>query len=262
MKGILHFVRRRRLERLKVFNGKINYLEAILLLLVFVVQLSESKICKISDWTCDHCDNEKVDSLSNQLLQCLSAASYSKHPRQLTVPKMNVLKDEFLAALPLGKAPVNLDAALGPLFNQFSLEGRNAWSIVSASIASGDPAENLLRRTAEVAAEHFRSPEREALAKMLIRQNDTEHLFHCHIKNCGQQCDFAIVHCENEHCVVTVSRKWLRKHDNMCPEKIVECERSCGDMLPRRSMSTHLKESCPLRPVDCPFACIGCCSGM
>ena len=62
----------------------------------------------------------------------------------------------------------------------------------------------------------------------------------------------------NNGCSVVYSRKYTVDHDAVCPHKIVQCSRECGDTFPRRQMEVHMNESCPLRPVKCPLADIGC----
>merc|ERR1711991_50405 len=54
------------------------------------------------------------------------------------------------------------------------------------------------------------------------------------------------------------SRKYTMDHDAICPYKIVQCQRECGDTFPRRLQEKHMNEVCPLRPVPCPMADIGC----
>ena len=59
-------------------------------------------------------------------------------------------------------------------------------------------------------------------------------------------------------CSSVHSRKYHLDHDAICPHKIISCERNCGDTFPRRMTEAHMNTSCPLRPVSCPFADLGC----
>ena len=64
--------------------------------------------------------------------------------------------------------------------------------------------------------------------------------------------------CLSSGCSVVYSRKYTMDHDAICPYKIVQCQRECGDTFPRRLQEKHMNEACPLRPVLCPMADIGC----
>lgn len=78
------------------------------------------------------------------------------------------------------------------------------------------------------------------------------------MKNCGKSCIFGIEFCPNSPCIEQYSRKWSQQHDAICPEKILPCTRQCGEIMPRKNMETHVSQECILRPVFCPYNCIGC----
>lgn len=59
-------------------------------------------------------------------------------------------------------------------------------------------------------------------------------------------------------CDVVFSKKWFSRHDAECPHKVIPCPRTCGDNFPRRLLQKHMESICPLRPVQCPFADMGC----
>jgi len=74
----------------------------------------------------------------------------------------------------------------------------------------------------------------------------------------GHCCALQPVACPNS-CGAVVSRYSLAAHDVVCQWKRVECAREgCGEVVARRDMDKHLASSCPLRPVKCPFASVGC----
>jgi hypothetical protein len=98
----------------------------------------------------------------------------------------------------------------------------------------------------------------EAFARLFVRLFDRQHLYHCRTPHCGEQCLFRTAHCEHEPCQVCFSQLHQWKHEKVCPEKVVPCDRQCGVVLRRRLLPAHLTDSCLLRPVTCPFHAIGC----
>lgn len=70
--------------------------------------------------------------------------------------------------------------------------------------------------------------------------------------------------CINIHCIYIIgcthlmSRKWRELHDKICEFKVIPCDRLCGDNVLRGQLDEHKLTSCPLRPVECPYLCIGC----
>jgi len=113
-------------------------------------------------------------------------------------------------------------------------------------------------RVSEISQVYFTYEERRQIAKLLIQKRDGVFDYHCNQKNCGHHCPFAYEHCPNSDCSVIYSRKWVSQHDAICPQKIVDCERSCGRSVMRRLMRNHLADECVMRPVLCSFASLGC----
>jgi len=106
--------------------------------------------------------------------------------------------------------------------------------------------------------EHFPSEERAGLARLLIRRSDRDFSFHCASSlRCGK-CQFASVRCPHVGCGRLLSRKWRAEHDYDCAHKVVPCALQCPLSVPRRQMEEHVRAECSLRPVRCPFACVGC----
>lgn len=87
------------------------------------------------------------------------------------------------------------------------------------------------------------------MARTVVRHHDSEHLHHCRVKLCGDDCLFLSVSCPNKPCPVVYSSCWRAKHDALCPQKIVPCTRQCGEEMPRMLVSNHKEFSCPLRSV-------------
>lgn len=307
-KGMLHFVRRRKLIRHQFFD---------------VASLAE-----VGDFTCDHCDLQEVQALDALLLDKLVAASLRKHPRKISHSKVVALKSDLVrvietyacpkegrddrsasvgsssedggrqstlrrlsssflsrrststnTALTESEAPSAEEAAahgwktadtdsdpqvtytfasLSRMLDQFVGSSQTAWSIASSVLVTGDAAVHQQERTAEIAHDFFQEEERRELARLVIRRYDHVHAFHCAQNNCGQGCIFAVEQCPHTPCQVCYSRKWALQHDAVCPEKLLPCERACSVMVPRKNMAHHLQELCGLRPVLCPFHCLGC----
>jgi hypothetical protein len=220
-----------------------------------------SCLCKDSKkWTCEHCDSEKADQLSSYLLKILTAASIARHPRQISLVKMNALKTDLIGALEFDKPGKGLNGCESTL-QAFSEQAGNAWAMVSGVLATGDVGENASRRAAEIASVDFTAPERQAIAKAIIRHHDISYVHHCNIINCGNDCEWKLTQCPNDECDVVISSRWLRKHDETCLQKVVCCDRQCGEMMYRRLVPVHMDTSCPLKPVECPFTAVGCLCG-
>ena len=260
-KGILHFVRRRRLIRLQSF--------------------APDRLLGGIAWVCDNCDLEKVASLQKHLLHAIVDCSLQKHPRQFSEAKVPALKNHLMAALNLTGGPG--EGALGmkgvqETLASFAGSGGSIWTVASAALAhkgQEDVDENEEKRRQLFDDKFFRADEREALANALIHKHDTEFAFHCNVKNCNSSpmpsssssssgitlqstCPFAPVLCTNKGCEVVFSKKWGANHDATCPYKIISCSRTCGENMARKELDYHMSKQCILRPVQCPFACLGC----
>jgi hypothetical protein len=146
------------------------------------------------------------------------------------------------------------------LLESFVQSSSTALSMASSLIGGSSVTSNEYYETRknEIAQRHFSSEERIELAKLLLRKFDHLNAFHCPRRNCGLSCEFRIEQCANEHCFVYFSHKWWEEHDAICPEKLLFCERGCQESALRKNMNHHLSEECSLRPVVCPYQCIGC----
>eukprot|EP01083_Nonionella_stella_P011352 32273_1 len=67
--------------------------------------------------------------------------------------------------------------------------------------------------------------------------NDDECLFT--VKQCQ--------HCQNHNC----SKSLMTEHDDVCPEKSVECPQDCGDNILRKNTETHKANVCLKTILDC-----------
>ena len=266
LKNITTFVRRMKLHRMQKFYP---------LLLC-------GMNCEI--FTCSYCDSDKVESLRKLLLTTLAEHSLTKHPRQLDEVKVNVLKNALIDALHLNGDKPGTDEAISlyhadstseipldiekveDILKKFSLTGATLLTRSSSLLSVGSADDNIQKRTSEIAQLYFGNAERGDLARLVIRRHDCkDNKYHCKKVNCKEndkngegRCLFKPEKCKNENCDAIYSRIWNDRHDTMCPHKIVDCERLCGERLPRYSLESHVTGNCPLKPVTCPFQILGC----
>lgn len=174
-----------------------------------------------------------------------SSSNYSQHVQA-------ILSKHALSSYSLEAVTQLLDALVQSSSTTLSM----ASSLVGGSNLSSP--EYVEGRKTEISERHFRHEERQELAKLLLRKFDLPHAFHCPHRNCGAQCEFRVEQCPHEHCFVYFSHKWWEEHDGACPEKPLPCERVCGETVLRKNMGRHLQDDCVLRPVTCPYQCVGC----
>lgn len=242
VKQMMHFVRRRRQTRFQTFDPEL--------------------LADFGSFTCDHCDLEELERLSAVLLNSLAQASLKAYPRNFTEAKCNKLKSSLIASLSLRGEFIHnglySSKVVASRLESFVGTLGNAWSAVSSMVSSGSPLEMLGRRTADIAHMHFSHEERRVIAGLIIRKHDINFEYHCPIPSCGHSCEYRVESCPNHQCGVIFSAKWASNHDAVCPQKILPCERACGDTCSRRLMVTHLDQACPLRPANCPYLDLGC----
>lgn len=247
VKSMVHFVRRRRKIRSMSFKDT-NFFGG----------------------SCDYCDSEMRDKISEKLLNALILASISDGVR-VTEPKANQIKNKILesAGLPETEDKMPIDMLLVKLEN-FSNAPKGFWKQASSRVshaftstvtANKEEEDLLSANSLDCGNIYFQDDERRAIASILIRKHDSKFEYHCSKLNCGAlspTCVYTPTKCINEGCTEVISLKWIPKHDNECPYKIIDCRRACGDTYPRRHTEQHLVHACPLRPVFCPFRDIGC----
>lgn len=194
------------------------------------------------------------------LRDAIVGTTLKKHPRYLSQPKINAIKDLLIALLRFKdqnvlKVPYSTEAISQLLLDMHT--GQSGWAMASAALQTGNAVEYQAQRAMEV-LKVCPVIERTEISKLVIRKYDKNYEYHCDAKNCGDQCIFQRETCPNDNCGVIYSRKWNMKHDAICPEKIVDCDRLCGETVIRKNMAVHLAEICTLRPIPCPFAGLGC----
>lgn len=284
MKGMMHFVRRRRLIRKQFFNGRVySYLYHHYSFhfdnLVSIFSVAYNLIRTMEPLTCDYCDLSEVERLSSLLLDRFVRASMVHHPRTFTIAKANKLKNDFVEALGLtseGIVQYSYENTMS-ILDRFADAGKSSRSISSLTMSTTSVEDLYDKRLVDVARSGvLEKGECNDLAKICLQRFDPEFRFHCENVNCSQQtvnskkgesesnesevvlCPFRYEICPNEHCGAEYSAKWTQDHDSICPLKTVDCERVCGRAVLRKLMSHHMQDECMLRPVRCQYLKLGC----
>ena len=108
--------------------------------------------------------------------------------------------------------------------------------------------------------------EAEALAPALICAWDARRAAYCGAGPFGgpeelaqhrAACKFRPCPCPHG-CMEVVSAGRLADHDAACGHKVLPCAQGCAAQVRRRDMAAHCGTSCDCRPVECPFAYLGC----
>jgi hypothetical protein len=145
------------------------------------------------------------------------------------------------------------------------INNKSVWSKAMSIFNDDVVIENIPSRYADLSNDLFTQREAIAIATMIIHKYDIDFTYHCNLVTlstsemiAAHQCPFSPFACPNNGCRVTMSRKHFELHDQICPFKMVECSRQCGDTVMRQKMESHLAMLCNLRPEECPYAKIGC----
>ena len=108
--------------------------------------------------------------------------------------------------------------------------------------------------------------EAEALAPALICAWDARRVSYCGAGPFGGPeelaqhragCKFRPCPCPHG-CMEVVSAGRLADHDAACGHKLLPCTQGCAAQVRRRDMAAHCSTNCDCRPVECPFAYLGC----
>ncbi|XP_068683028.1 TNF receptor-associated factor 4-like isoform X2 [Montipora foliosa] len=67
-----------------------------------------------------------------------------------------------------------------------------------------------------------------------------------------------IIHCPRDGCQWTGELRAKEDHENDCQRFPVNCPNGCGESIPREEMCLHTEDKCPLAPLPCPYADMGC----
>mmetsp|Transcript_30814 Transcript_30814/g.44851 ORF Transcript_30814/g.44851 Transcript_30814/m.44851 type:complete len:486 (+) Transcript_30814:99-1556(+) len=250
-KGLTHFVRRRRLFRMKTFEP-----EQFLPREVYI--------------QCEYADSNEVEALSAKMLEALSIATLL-HQKQNVSDKVALsLKAKLIDSLAIGDDVAPVPEAADALastrlmhlrkdLDSFAQKQQTRMSIIGTTLNCAE-SQALSTRQCEISAKYFRKEEREAIATLAVKYLDPEFNLHCANEICtAEECEFYVVSCPNDGCTRKLSRKHLPHHDQMeCGYKVISCPLGCSDTFPRNRKDVHLADACSYRIVKCPFAKIGC----
>jgi len=272
-RGILDFVRRRKLRRVAVFRPD-HFLPR-----------------EVFD-KCDFCDSKGVEILSNAMLDALALASLfltgaSNSPKDITDSKILPLKAKLIDALSIGKncssdsqdEPCNPWSDIERVRDRLSTFAENEVGRPGVFMHMVDPdvsqhVVSAMPKRKIAVSKYLDKNERLALAKLLIKDIDRYSFkLHCKVESCGSTngesehtvgiaatrlCEFRLVTCPNENCPAVISFKYKDDHDSECGFKRLPCSNGCGEAVPRNQMNDHVKTRCILRPAECPLKCVGC----
>lgn len=249
-RGMMHFVRFRRLYRTKVFNPD-----------EFIPRSVSEK--------CNQGDSSATDNVGQLLLDTLTYCTLLHNPSSYTDAVALLLKERIINIAMHEYDDENNNTSAFHLLDQLRIKlehfikNEAAKTVMNRLITHVDfkfdnrgDKEVFIIRKKVVCKRCLPHKECEALSSLVVKNLDPHFQLHCDQLNCGENCRFFRVQCPNEGCTKTLSKMYLPEHDMVCPYKIVQCE--CGDSFPRHQQEVHNKEACKLREVDCPFRNIGC----
>jgi hypothetical protein len=241
----LDFVRRRRLTRIAIFRPEL--------------------LCKGASSfldLCDHCDSAMIDRIKKVILESLAEVALVNDVSLNDVPGMTKLKNRLI--LELNLQSVELEENLPSIsrviktLKEFPQKTKSNWGNIFGP-SNTDVADRMGEKAFSIyKAQICTDGELTSIASVVVRKFDNDFEFHCNKSRCGDKCVWYAVHCPHIGCDVKVSRAHARRHDDVCPHKVLECERKCGDSMPRRLLPHHLDSVCGNREVSCPFLELGC----
>ena len=73
-----------------------------------------------------------------------------------------------------------------------------------------------------------------------------------------KKCLYRIIKCS--FCFKKMPIKHINEHQMTCPKCKVNCPNNCGEMINRDEVNIHIKDSCSLTQIICPFKDISTCN--
>mmetsp|Transcript_27440 Transcript_27440/g.60396 ORF Transcript_27440/g.60396 Transcript_27440/m.60396 type:complete len:437 (-) Transcript_27440:696-2006(-) len=251
-RGMMHWVRFRRLFRTKQFNPD-----------EFVDRAISEK--------CTQVDSSATNALHQLLLDTLTYCSLLHNPKAYTDATTLPLKERIITLSihqpENGNGQTNSDALyhldqLRIKLEKF-IESEQSNTVMNRLFKSVDfPFEKRTGkeafeiRKAIVSRQCFSEKECSTISNLIVKKVDPQFQLHCNLPNCGKDCKFYRVQCSNHGCPLIMSRMYIDEHDEQCRYKIIECE--CGERFPRHELAIHNAQACKLRYVECPYKKMGC----
>ena len=220
---------------------------------------------------CDHGDSQVIKEISKKMIDALAYATLGHNDSNLNTALVLPLKKELLKTLDISKkhcfeqdsfaALLQVHCDLEYFANTNKKDTLKIFSIGNAkkeiSFTTRSNFPEFVERRQSIVSKYLTEKDVRPYVDLLIRSIDSKNFkLHCDQENCGETCEFCPEPCQNNGCKEVMSRKHLTKHDNFCEWKLLLCK--CGEQIPRCKVDLHLKDSCPLRTVKCPFHKIGC----
>lgn len=212
-----------------------------------------------------------VDNTTGDMFR--SPASVAVDIRKEMVDYLMQRSETFLAESVISEHGREAEASdhpydiIGDFVDDFASSKRNLFSRVSGWLLSEKREDNIDDFVQEMEMNGFwLLDRREAIAQTLLKNVDFKNAFHCNMKfnsaeelaGHGHNCSFKSMTCANEGCNSRFCASHLKKHDSICPFKIIPCEQKCSDGIMRREMDRHCITVCPMKLVNCPFYAVGC----
>lgn len=260
-RGILDFVRRRKLRRVAIFRPD-----------HFLPPDVYNK--------CDYCDSSVVNMLSSAMLDALSLSTlfaYGVSKVSVNDAQVLPLKSKLIDALDIGNNCDNYNQRedYDPWIGINKVKDRLV-SFAEKSVGRPGPLIHLLNpdvdqnlmaampKRRKLISTYLTEQERLNLARLLVKDIDRySYKMHCRNDSCECSvlaCDFRIISCTNEGCNATFSFKHREQHDADCGYKLVPCPSGCGMDIPRNDVHVHVRDKCDLRAAECPLSSFGCTS--
>lgn len=269
-RGLLDFVRRRKLRRIAVFRPD-----------HFLPREIYNK--------CDFCDSKAVQALSDAMLEALSLASLFAYgptnPEKVSDAHVIPLKAKLIDTLEIGMN-WNSDSEKDGTVGIDDIKERLC-SFADKCVGKPGPIQHLLNPDVDqniqaiqplrrkVIARYFTEEERVSLARLLIKDIDRNaYQLHCENETCASalnassthgsndedliSCQFQFVPCPNNKCGVQISKKYAKEHDEECGYKVIPCPSGCEMGVARHDMHEHVTTRCILREAECPLSIVGC----
>lgn len=275
-RGLLDFVRRRKLRRMAMFRPD-----------HFLPRDVYNK--------CDYCDSKAVQVLSDAMLDALSLASLFAYgpanPEKVTDAQVIPLKAKLIDTLEIGRnwrSDSKKEEGEEDTTDIDNVRERLC-TFAEKSVGKPGPIMHLLNPDVDqniqaiqplrkkVIAKYFTDEERISLARLLIKDIDRDaHQLHCENETCASSqhagsnhgnskevddltsCPFQFIPCPNYKCTIQMSKKYAKEHDDECGYKLVPCPSGCGMEVARNDMHVHVTTRCSLRQAECPLSIVGC----
>lgn len=262
-RGLLDFVRRRRLCRIAMFRPD-----------HFLPKEIYNK--------CDFCDSKAVTTLSDAMIDALSLASLFKYgpadPEKITDAQVLPLKSKLIDTLCIGSnGAADIDNVKERLVNFAETSVGKPGPLMHLLIPDVDQNIQTIQPLRKKAiTKYFTEKERLALARLLIKDIDREAFeLHCNKETCAstlymspsrsnhgskeeESCQFQYIECPNHKCQMQISKKYAEEHDEECGYKLLPCPSGCGMDVTRHDMHVHVTTRCNLRQAECPLSIVGC----